>query len=484
MDESVEIGDVLDEKYLLVRKLGEGGFGCVYLAQDILLESHYVALKCLTIDDHERERYLIREMDFLTKLADPHVVGFYHHFRHGDNLFLVMEYCKGGCFRDMLQPQNKIRIDKAASWVKKLCGTLQKVHEHNIVHHDLKPANILFDIEGTPKIADFGVANTRGGTPPYMSPELFLPSERVSSTDGRVDIYSLGLTFLELVTGQNPFSNLSRDDLLSAKMRMDFLDTELPQWVREILLKALHPKPELRFQTMGEFREAIEAKHVPYVFSRKRIQAHKAAKKAECYLSRRRYLSSLKVSRQAITLDPNCVEALITAGKCQLSIRRIERAEELFEQALKLNPRVNIQKELGWIYLENRRFAEAISVLNDHLHRNAADYEAFNLLIKAFYETSRYEAAIQLIETILKDYRENSCFENNMILCAILLGDPERYILLINYAEDVWLYDLGSTHGTYADDVSVGRPMFIERRCRISISYNELTILPSEGILL
>lgn len=577
MAEDIHIGEILDEKYRLVRKLGEGAFGCVYLAQDVLLESHYVALKSLIIDDSERERYLIREMDFLSKLADPHVVGFYHHFRHGDDLFLVMEYCPGGSIRDLLKAQNKIRLDKATSWVKKLCGTLQKVHGHNIVHHDLKPENILFDIEGTPKLGDFGVANTRGGTPPYMSPELFVPEERVSRTDGRIDIYSLGLTFLEMVSGQNPFSHLSREDLLSAKMRPDFLNAEVPQWIKEILLKALHPKPELRFQTMREFREAIEARHVPYVFSRKRIQSHKAAKKAEWYLAKRRYLSSLKVSRQAITLDPNCVEALITAGKCQLSLRRIERAEELFRQALKLNPRVNIQKELGWIYLEKERFAEAISMLNDHLHRNAADYEAFNLLIKAFYETDRYEAAIELIETLLKDYRENNCFENNVILCAILLGEPEKYISLvrdrdnpfltcnwqvykekppawndrdqmslksklifqeyrhgangrrkrniltieqgnkrwefedpiiclgrseendlvfremsvsrrhcaiINYPEDVWLIDLGSTHGTYADDVPLDRPIFIERRCRISIAGSELTILPSEGILL
>jgi len=162
------------------------------------------------------------------------------------------------------------------------------------VHHDLKPENLLFSLDGTLKIADFGVA-------------------------------------------------------------------QLPEWLKEILLKALHPKPELRFQTMREFKESIESRHVPYVFDLKRIQAQKAAQKAESYLSRKRYLKALKVSNQALSLDPNCVGALITAGKCELLLKRVERAEAFFEKAVKLNPRVNIQKQLGWIYLERRRFPEAIS---------------------------------------------------------------------------------------------------------------------------
>ena len=76
MDEDFKSGDTLDDKYLLVRKLGEGGFGHVYLAQDDLLEERYVALKCLKIDESARERYLIKEMDFLSSFADPHVWKF------------------------------------------------------------------------------------------------------------------------------------------------------------------------------------------------------------------------------------------------------------------------------------------------------------------------------------------------------------------------------------------------------------------------
>lgn len=578
MDEDLKIGDVLDNKYLLVRKLGEGGFGNVYLAQDTLLSERYVALKCLKIDENDRESYLIREMDFLATLADPHVVGFFHHFKNNNTIFLVMEYCSGGSLRQFLQAKGKVKPEKATGWVINLCDTLQQVHDHGIVHHDLKPENLLFSLDGTLKIADFGVANTRGGTHSYMCPELFLPAENVSRTDGRVDIYALGVTLLELVTGNNPFFHLSEGDLLNAKIRLDFGDAQLPEWLKEILLKALHPKPELRFQTMREFKEAIESRHVPYVFDLKRIQAQKAAQKAELYLSRKRYLKALKVSNQALSQDPNCVGAIITAGKCELLLKRVERAEVFFEKAVKLNPRVNIQKQLGWIYLERQRYPEAISMLHDHLQREAADYEAYNLLIKAFYETGRYEAAIDLIEIILKDYRDNNCFENNLLLCCILLGTPtenlpllrdkenpfltynwmvyrekpaawdnengrplksklifqdfrhgnnrkreqntitiehenrgrwefqdpiiclgrnsgndlvcsemsvsRRHCVIINYKEDVWLHDLDSTHGTYIDGLPLEQPVFLDRRCRLSIGNSELTVLPKEGILL
>jgi serine/threonine-protein kinase len=179
MDKDIRIGDILDEKYLLIRKLGEGGFGHVYLAQDILLEEHYVALKSLKIAEDARERLLIREMDFLSKLADPHVVGFYHHFKNWDSLFLVMEYCPGGSLRQILETEGKIKLEEATGWIIQLCDTLQRVHNHSIVHHDLKPENIMFSSYGAIKIADFGVANTRGGTLSYMSPELFIGSSNL-----------------------------------------------------------------------------------------------------------------------------------------------------------------------------------------------------------------------------------------------------------------------------------------------------------------
>ena len=575
---NISDGTILDDKYRILSKLGEGGFGEVYLAEDLLLKNRLVAIKSLTLNDPDREIYLIREMQFLADLEHPHVVSFHHHFKDHNSLFLVMEYCSGGSLLQLLEKKGRFRIEQVVNWAIELCNTLHAVHKKGVVHHDLKPENILFNEKGVLKIGDFGVANTRIGTIPYMAPELFLATESVSRSDGRIDIYALGITILELLTGPDLFVGMSDDDLLSIKVRLDFIPESHPLWIREVILKALQPKPELRFQTMQEFQEALEARHVPYVFNRKIIQAHKAALKAEWHLSRRKWVKAKKIMEQALFQDPDCLAALVTAGKFELFQKRIEKASRYFERAVRVNPRANIQKELGWIYLEKAQYPEAISMLNDHLQRNAADYESYNLLAKAFYCTGRYEAAAELIYTVLQDYKDNKCFENNLLLCELLLGrsgedvldkvdtrNPfseynwkvfkegpsawdtdgkvplkskllfqefrfgflkkwksnvieiensagekwhtdqpvisfgrneendiifpqqsvsRRHCALVNYPADVWLYDLGSTYGTFCDGLTVRNSAFLEGRHQIRLSDSTITILTEEGILL
>ncbi|MBL7173602.1 MAG: FHA domain-containing protein [Desulfobacteraceae bacterium] len=296
-------------------------------------------------------------------------------------------------------------------------------------------------------------------------------------------------------------------------------------------------------------------------------------------MGKKKWARAIKLAEQAEKQDPDCVSALITAGKCELFLRRIKKATGYFERAIRINPRANIQKELGWIYLEEGRFPEAISMLNDYLQRNAADYEAYNLLLKAFYCTGRYDVASDLIRIILKEYKGNGCFGNNLLLCEILLGrmDKEnlpkidtknpfivynqavvleepsswnkegnvplkskllfqefqlgdskrcrsnilvtenkegeqkkfgqpiitigrledndivfkdqnvsrRHSLLVNYANEVWLYDMGSTHGTFCDELPVRNSVFLVGRHKKSgIAESTFTVFAKEGILL
>ena len=152
-----------------------------------------------------------------------------------------------------------------------------------------------------------------------MAPELSL-GEAVPGTDPRIDIYALGITLVELLLGTNPLRSVSGRELLRSKIRHDFIPISLDRWVQEILLKATHPIPEQRFQTMLEFREAIESRRVPYVFDRNRIKAQKLAGRATSLLARKKWQSAKKACRAALRLSADCVAALIVAGRTELSV--------------------------------------------------------------------------------------------------------------------------------------------------------------------
>jgi len=416
----------LDNKYRLVRSLGEGGFGRVWLAKDVLIDGRYVAVKQLRNEAISNSSMLIEEMHHLSALDHPHVVKFLHHFADEENLYLVMEHCAGGNLADLAhgRPLDTIKV---FAWGKILADTLAAVHRHGIVHHDIKPQNLLLTDDGRLKVADFGVANRNWGTRAYMAPELSLGE--ATSDDVRIDIYALGVTLLELLLGRNPLRTIPDNELLRAKIQHEFIPMSFDRWIQELLLKATHPTPEQRFQSMTDFAEAIESRHVPYVIDGNRIKAHSLAEKARTLLSRKKWVTAKKCVNQALHVAPDCVSALVVAGRLELMLRRTAHAKTYFSEAVRISPRVALQKELGWIALEEGNHAQAISMLTDHLQREAVDFEACNLLLQCFYQTERYEIGEHLAETVMARGGANNCFENNRFLCRLLSDEYSRDFL-------------------------------------------------------
>jgi serine/threonine protein kinase len=418
----ISISDRLDNKYLVTRRLGGGGFGEVYLANDQAIPNRQVAIKVLSQPQQSDHNDLMWEMQTLAQFNHPHVVAFYHHFSNENCLFLVMEFCPGGSLHDRLAAAGSFPEAQVFAWGLELCETLAFVHEKGIVHHDIKPLNILFAGDGTIKLGDFGIANRNMGTRLYMPPEMLL-GEHVSRVDPRIDVYALGLTLLEALTGHHPFEDLSLEEAIQARIAHDFIPENLPRWVQEVLLKATHPTPELRFQTARDFSESIRGRYVPYVFDRNRIKADALSGKAAFAISRRKWKTAESIVSYALELSPDSIAVLLAAGRFQLLLRRIDQASQYFHKAVSLSPRTPVQKELGWISLEQGRIPTAISLLTDHLQRNASDYEAYNLLLKCFYLTDRYEAGISLARTMMKEKAPNTCFRHNEILCRLMSGD-------------------------------------------------------------
>ncbi len=408
---------LFDNKYRYVKDLGNGGFGKVFLAKEERSEN-LVAIKQLKNEDKTRQDDIIYEMQMVSKFNHPHIVLYKHHFVQNDLLYIVMEYCTLGSLRQLL------RNEKPAStliwkWMSQLTETLQLVHEKGIVHHDIKPDNILFTEDRTIKITDFGIANTGGGTRPYMSPEA-LSWETHTEKDPRVDVYALGVTLLEMLTGQNPFFGKSTEEIIELHDRKEFGITPLPNWQQEIILKAIAKIPEQRFQSMKDFHESIQAQSVPILFDKEVIQAGDLAEQAERLLLRKKWNRAFSLLEYAETnLKPN-VNILLQKGKYYLMAQQIEQAKSYYEKALKWNPRLDVQKELGWINLELQNYPTAISLLSDHLHRNPSDYEAYNLLLQCYYETNRYEPAMDLARILLEVEPNNQCFANNYYICCVM----------------------------------------------------------------
>jgi len=409
--------ELFDNKYRFIKDLGSGGFGKVFLAKEERSEN-LVAIKQLKNEDKAKQDDIIYEMQMVSKFNHPNIVLYKHHFVQEDLLYIVMEYCPLGSLRDLMRKE-KITSTFVWKWMSELTETLQLVHDKEIIHHDIKPDNILFTENRTIKITDFGVANTGAGTRPYMSPEA-LGWETAAVKDARVDIYALGVTLLELLTKRNPFIGKTAEEIIDLHDLKDFGITGLPNWQQEIILKAIAKIPEQRFQRMKDFNEAIQAQSVPIIFDKEVIQAGDLAEKAERLLQKKKWQSAYSVLEYAErTLKPN-VNILLQKGKYHLMAQQIELSKTYYEKALKWNPRLDVQKELGWINLELKNYPTAISLLSDHLHRNPSDYEAYNLLLQCYYETNRYEPAMDLARILLDVEPTNKCFANNYYVCSAM----------------------------------------------------------------
>jgi pentatricopeptide repeat protein len=406
-----------DNRYSFIKDLGNGGFGKVFLAKENV-SNRYVAIKQLLNTNKSEQEDIIHEIEVVSKFENPNIVTYYHHFYEEEVLYLVMEFCSGGTLRDKIS-NNKVTPAEAIEWIQSLATCLRVIHKKGIVHHDIKPDNIVFTQNGTIKIADFGVANKNIGTRSYMSPESF-SWQNDNRQDPRVDIYALGVTFMELLTGKNPFSYLSVEDILEKHLSADFPIQELPNWQQEIILKAINKTPELRFQFMIELEEALKAKSVPIIFSKDNLKAAELIELADKALRTNKWRNAWKYLELANKRYSNNVAVLQALGKYNLRIQKIEIAKSFYERALKLNPRLDVQKDLGWINLEAQKHPIAIGLLSDHLHRNPADYEAYNLLIRCYYETGRYETAMELSKMIMEANPTLPCFANNYFIAFVL----------------------------------------------------------------
>jgi serine/threonine-protein kinase len=259
-------------RFAISRRLGAGGMGQVYGAEDTTLK-RFVAIKRMapqansTAADRKR---LLKEAQRASALNHPNVGGIYDVLEHAGELWLVMEYVEGETLRNRLT--RPISTDEFFSIATQCCEGLQAAHEKGIIHGDIKPENIMLTAGNRVKILDFGVARrawnsnpddatksmetmtASGGTPAYMAPEVLLQRP----DDGRSDIFSLGLVFYEMLGGDQPFKTNSLATTIARIVHTEPPSlTNVPGPIAAIISRALAKDPNLRYPTAGALLEDL-----------------------------------------------------------------------------------------------------------------------------------------------------------------------------------------------------------------------------------
>lgn len=261
--------------YEIIKRLGQGGMGVVYLARDLALDK-LVAVKMLSPQLAQDEKFLARfrlEARAQAKFDHPNVVRIHNFVEYEGNFFLVMEYVEGMTLDALIQESpNGMPFEKAWPLFDEILAAFEYAHNLGIIHRDIKPKNILIEQHSNrAKVADFGLARIEGqsgltvtsdsgGTLAYMSPEQI---ENLAKVDYRTDIYSLGMTMYEALTGHTPFVNRESDlNMRLAIVKGKILhvrkaNSDISRELDSVVMTALAPDPDDRWRSVGEMRRAL-----------------------------------------------------------------------------------------------------------------------------------------------------------------------------------------------------------------------------------
>jgi serine/threonine protein kinase len=253
-------------KYKIIAPLGSGGFGTVYLAQDTWIDKK-VAIKVphrQSLDFGE----LLREPRLLASVSHPNIVSITTAEKQDGVFFIVMEYVPGETLENMIAVRGALDLTRTLDFTCQICNAVDHAHRQGVIHRDLRPANVLVGENDMLKVADFGTSRfleiaahgtTVIGSPPYMAPEQFHGKAVFAS-----DLYSLGVTMYQMLTGQLPYDTPAPavlDKLMSGELvtAPKVRNPAIPKAISDIVMKAMAPDPTARYQRASDLLDDVLA---------------------------------------------------------------------------------------------------------------------------------------------------------------------------------------------------------------------------------
>ncbi|MBE6147414.1 MAG: Stk1 family PASTA domain-containing Ser/Thr kinase [Firmicutes bacterium] len=262
----IEKGQKINDRYEIIKSIGEGGMANVYLAYDTILDRR-VAIKLLRGDlsgDEKFVRRFQREALSASSLSHPNIVEMYDVGEDNGLYYIVMEYIEGKTLKQLIKKRGSITLSEAIDIMLQLTDGISHAHDSYIIHRDLKPQNIMIREDGSIKITDFGIAMALNSTQltqtnSVMGSVHYLPPEQASGKGStiRSDIYSMGILFYELITGQLPFKGDNAVEIALKQMRDEIpsirkLNPAIPQSVENVIIKASAKNPKNRYTDAKE----------------------------------------------------------------------------------------------------------------------------------------------------------------------------------------------------------------------------------------
>ena len=280
-------GQKVNDRYKIIKTIGEGGMANVYLANDEILNRE-VAVKVLRGDLAEDDKFVRRfqrEAISASSLNHPNIVEVYDVGEDNGLYFIVMEYISGVTLKNLVKKRGKLSLTEIVDIMKQLTSGIACAHKNNIIHRDIKPQNVMILDNGKIKITDFGIATALNSiemtqTNSVMGSVHYLPPEQANgkATTVKSDIYSLGILMYELLTGSVPFKGETAVEVAMKQLKEDLpsvvkKNPEIPQSVENILIKACAKNPKNRYDSVEEMQSDIDvcldeahANDKPYVY--------------------------------------------------------------------------------------------------------------------------------------------------------------------------------------------------------------------------
>ena len=351
-------GQKINDRYEIVKSIGEGGMANVYLATDNILERN-VAVKVLRGDLSADEKFIRRferEAQSVSNLSHPNIVEVYDVGIEDGNHYIVMEYIDGKTLKQLLKKRESLTLTEVIDIMSQLTDGLAHAHESYIIHRDIKPQNIMIEDNGLIKITDFGIAMALNATQitqtnSVMGSVHYLPPEQASGKGATIksDIYSLGILMYELLTGTVPFKGDNAVEIALKHMKdkipsITKQNPAIPQSVENILMKATAKNPRNRYDSVREMyndllvclnEEHLNDKKITFEYPEndldevenppKKIENKKASKNTESLVKEIEIENNINLKDKNILL----VDDIITTGNTLTAAIRIMKKQQV-----------------------------------------------------------------------------------------------------------------------------------------------------------